>query len=95
VSEVLESVARIDRAEAAARRADEDRKERDRLIIENARFFQHYDETRAMQLEQGVRWELDLGPMLEPAYGGWREHGAREHRVELSSLAEAPLPPET
>jgi hypothetical protein len=83
-----------DRTEALHRQAAQLVDELDRLTDEEDRLFRRIDVLRGQLLEVGVRWEPVLRPTREAAFGTWRTHGTREHRLELASLAEAPLPPE-
>jgi hypothetical protein len=80
-----------DRTEALHRQAAQLVAEFDRLTDEEARLFRRMEELRAQLLEVGARWEPVLNPAREAAYGVVRQHGEREHRLELATLAEAPL----
>jgi hypothetical protein len=87
-------LAASDRTEGVHRQAAAQVSVGERLVEELGRFFRRNDELREQMLELGSRWEPVYAPMLEAAYGAFRTHGAREHRVELATLAEAPVPPE-
>jgi hypothetical protein len=84
-------LAAADRTEALHRQAAGLVAELVRLTDEEDRLFRRIEELRGQLLEVGARWEPVLPPMREAAYGVWRQHGAREKRIELASLAEAPL----
>ncbi|HKE79036.1 MAG TPA: hypothetical protein VKB54_06995 [Solirubrobacteraceae bacterium] len=87
-------LAAADRGEGLHRRAAEIIDDLDRLDDEETRLFRRMEDARAQLLEIGSRWEPVLSPARQAAYGAWRQHGNREHRLELASLAEAPVPPE-
>jgi hypothetical protein len=89
-----ERVTRVDRTEVLHRRAADVLSDLERLSADEERLFRRIEELRGQLLEVGSRWEPVLTPPREAAYGAWRAHGAREHRLELATLAEAPVPPE-
>ena len=68
--------------------------ELDRLREQIDRVFKHTEEAREQMLAEGSRWEPVLDAVLGAAHGAWQQHGEREHRLELATLAEAPLPQE-
>lgn len=90
----VEVVTRAKANEQLQRQTGELTEQEERLEDELVRFFRRYEELVERHLENRTRWQRDFNPMIAAAYGSWKTHGQREHRVELAQLAEAPLPPE-
>jgi hypothetical protein len=90
----VEVINRANRSETLHRRAGEVREELDRVMEQIDRAFAHMEKAKTELLDAGSRWEPVLAPPLEAAYGAWKKHGARDHRIELAQVAEAPLPEE-
>ena len=66
----------------------------ERLDAELDRFFRRYEELTERHLENRTTWQRRFNPPVAAAYGAWKQHGQRDHRLELAQLAEAPLPEE-
>ena len=84
----------VNRTEGAHRRMAGIRGEMNDLNDWLNRVFTRYEQTQQELEAVGVVTELRLAPPLRAAYGAWKSEGPKEHRLELTTLAEAPIPDE-
>ena len=83
----------VSRLEAAHSRAGELVARQRRLNDQLDAYFREVAEVRELLRDEGSLWDGPAyDPPVEAAFGAWTARGPKETRVELSRVAEAPLP---